>query len=385
MYILTITTIFTALATLTVILRLFTRFYLIKSPGFDDVLVVGATVCTVNLRGLSRGLQMKFGSHELIITNIVYYALVLVERKYGLGVPQTELSDETIQGQLYYLWLAIPFYNLSLILSKLSALCLFVRLFRSRFLVRTSYISMGFLVIVGLWMLCSGFFGCVPIHYFWTLSDQERKDHCMSMDVVWLFNAAVHIFSDVSSGLESEINSKAAVWSSLEANISIICVCLPPLHPLLSRVFSLCFLPQPLHSSPATRTHSHTTQLTERKPSIYDHYSNNNPDGGVWYNEIFTPGPTSYTASISKVNTKEEEPGNQDGIRVVRELRMQSDNVYHTPELRDLSPRRGGDLEMAEGASNRSVGNEGRSNPSIEWDLGDFEFPDYKERMNAPI
>jgi hypothetical protein len=25
------------------------------------------------------------------------------------------------------------------------------------------------------------------------------------------------------------------------------------------------------------------------------------------------------------------------------------------------------------------------SNPSIEWDLGDFEFPDYKERMNAPI
>ncbi|KAJ5357560.1 hypothetical protein N7541_004718 [Penicillium brevicompactum] len=411
MYILTITTIFTALATLTVILRLFTRFYLIKSPGFDDVLVVGAT-----------------------ITNIVYYALVLVERKYGLGVPQPELSDETIQGQLYYLWLAIPFYNLSLILSKLSALCLFVRLFRSRFLVRTSYISMGFLVIVGLWMLCSGFFGCVPIHYFWTLSDQERKDHCMSMDVVWLFNAAVHIFSDVvililpmpqlwklqiprqlklgiftvfglgicviatssvrlyyltdltvHGGNFTKINSKAAVWSSLEANISIICVCLPPLHPLLSRVFSLCFLPQPLHSSPATRTHSHTTQLTERKPSIYDHYSNNNPDGGVWYNEIFTPGPTSYTASISKVNTKEEEPGNQDGIRVVRELRMQSDNVYHTPELRDLSPRRGGDLEMAEGASNRSVGNEGRSNPSIEWDLGDFEFPDYKERMNAPI
>lgn len=24
-------------------------------------------------------------------------------------------------------------------------------------------------------------------------------------------------------------------------------------------------------------------------------------------------------------------------------------------------------------------------NTSIEWDLGDWEFPDYKERMNAPI
>lgn len=184
---------------------------------------------------------------------------------------------------------------------------------------------------------------------------------------------------------KSETNSKAALWSSLEANISIICVCLPAIHPLLSRVFSFCFLPQPLHSSPASRLHSHTTQLTERKPSIYDHYSNHNPDGGVWYNEIFTPGPTSYTASISKVNTKEEEAENQDGIRVVRELRMQSDTVFQTPGLMDVSPSgKGADLEMAEGASFRS-GNDGRSNPSIEWDLGDFEFPDYKERMNAPI
>lgn len=23
--------------------------------------------------------------------------------------------------------------------------------------------------------------------------------------------------------------------------------------------------------------------------------------------------------------------------------------------------------------------------PSVEFDLGDFEFPDYKERMNAPL
>ena len=82
MYILTITTIFTALATLTVILRLFTRFYLIKSPGFDDVLVVGATVCTVNLRGLSRGLQMKFGSHELIVNS--NNSLTCTDHKYRI-------------------------------------------------------------------------------------------------------------------------------------------------------------------------------------------------------------------------------------------------------------------------------------------------------------
>jgi hypothetical protein len=44
MYVLTISTIFTGLATLTVAIRLYTRFYLIKSPGVDDLLIFGALV-----------------------------------------------------------------------------------------------------------------------------------------------------------------------------------------------------------------------------------------------------------------------------------------------------------------------------------------------------
>ncbi|CAG8373214.1 unnamed protein product [Penicillium salamii] len=402
MHVLAITTVFVVLATLTVGLRLFTRFYLVKSPGLDDVFITAA-----------------------LAANLVYYALVLVQRNYGLGADDTSLSQDTIQGQLYvrrtspksrpqlthsqYLWIAIPFYNLALILAKISALLLFTRLFRSRLLVRASYAMIAFLVLAGLWMVFSGFFFCVPVHYFWTRKDGD--DHCLPQGPIWLLNAGIHIATDViililpmpaiwktqipkrlKAGIITvfglgvcviatssvrlyilnrtvnednftKTNAQASVWSSLEANISIICVCLPPIHPLLSRIFSYCFLPQPLHSSPASRAHSATTNLTERKPSIYDHSSH--PDGGVWYNELFTPGPTSYTASISKVNTREEE-GDRDGIRVVRELRMQSDTV---------------DLEMA-GLSNAG---ESRSNPSIEWDLGDFEFPDYKERMNAPI
>jgi hypothetical protein len=128
--------------------------------------------------------------------------------------------------------------------------------------------------------------------------------------------------------------------------------------------------------------------LTERKPSIYDHYNTNqNPDGGIWYNELFTPGPASYSASIAKDNSNEEDPGNEDGIRVVRELRMQSDSLDHTPAPRNSSlHNHPDDVEKGAGASNSSAGDGNtRSNPSIEWDLGDFEFPDYKERMNAPI
>jgi hypothetical protein len=79
---------------------------------------------------------------------------------------------------------------------------------------------------------------------------------------------------------------------------------------------------------------------------------------------------------------------NDHGIRVVRELRMQSDSVCTTP----IVPRGNGqDGYFAQRMSGSTcVGNDGvvsspRSQPSIEWDLGDYEFPDYQGRMNAPV
>lgn len=41
------------------------------------------------------------------------------------------------------------------------------------------------------------------------------------------------------------------------------------------------------------------------------------------------------------------------------------------------------DFEM--GLRRGSAAGTGGRKPSVEWDLGDFEFPDYKERMNAPL
>ena len=51
MYVLTISTIFTGLAALTVALRVYTRFRLIKSPGVDDLLILVALVCISNFGG----------------------------------------------------------------------------------------------------------------------------------------------------------------------------------------------------------------------------------------------------------------------------------------------------------------------------------------------
>ncbi|KAJ5692528.1 hypothetical protein N7462_001951 [Penicillium macrosclerotiorum] len=410
MKVLIVTTIFTSLAALFVAIRIWTRIGIVKSPGYDDLLIFAA-----------------------VLSSILFYAFILVERHYGLGVPVNLLPQHVIEGQLRYLWLSVPFYNLSLCLSKLSALVLYTRIFRNRRFLITTYLSMAFIIISGLWMVGSGFIFCVPVRAFWSLDHQYHISHCLPEGPIWFSNAGIQIFTDViililpmpllsrlnlptrqkaglmfvfglgifvvatSSARLYELstmvrgqdftrkNADAAVWSSLEANVSIICACMPPIHPLISRIFSFCFRPQPLHSSPASKLPSNTTHLaSSRKHSVHDQIMS--PDGGIFYNDIFFAGPGSYTASISNMNTNKEEPDtSRDGIKVVRELRMVSDTM--NPNL-DTAPNdiqdRDFELESGLGTSFASAGNASWS-PSIEWDLGDFEFPDYKERMNAPL
>lgn len=45
MYVVIVTSAFMGLAVLTVALRLYTRVYVVKAPGLDDLIIIGALVC----------------------------------------------------------------------------------------------------------------------------------------------------------------------------------------------------------------------------------------------------------------------------------------------------------------------------------------------------
>ncbi|KAF7714837.1 Uncharacterized protein PECH_000034 [Penicillium ucsense] len=414
-----IVSIFLVLAIIFVTARLWTRFRIVKAPGYDDLMIILALICAIALS-----------------------AMVFVELHYGLGKPGETLSKSSFQGHLFFLWLAIPLYNTSLILAKLSALIFLLRVFRARRFVIFTYGFMAVLTAAGLWMLFSSIFLCRPIHKFWDVSYPRDRGYCLPRQPIWYFNAGFQIASDmvilvmpmpmlwklhlpwrqkagiiavfgtgivviaisIARTLElrllflwdfSKNNGKAATWSSLEADVSIICACMAPMHPLLSRIFSWCFRPQPLHSSPATKTRSvsgTTAHLTSsRKHSIYDP---NCPDGGMQYQDYFFSGPGSYTASVSKIDTNEDALGHhggsdEDGIRVVRELRMVSD-VAPTPPILTPGWDQSRDIEMEAGfhfKSQAAQAADGINHHDFQYecDLGDFEFPDYKERMNAPV
>lgn len=74
MPLLAITTTFTAAATVFLLLRLYTRFLFVKSPGVDDCLMVAAMVWSHLLQSSGLGKLMPMGK----MADYVFYAFAVV-------------------------------------------------------------------------------------------------------------------------------------------------------------------------------------------------------------------------------------------------------------------------------------------------------------------
>jgi hypothetical protein len=237
---------------------------------------------------------------------------------------------------------------------------LYMRLFAStnkRFRILL-IVFLVFLVIVGLWTLFGTILICLPVRGFW---DHSVPATCRSFAVVWCLNAALQIVTDLvvvttpiptlarlrlptrqkfalilvfalgffvcamsiirlvriiqlvsgDSDEFSERNGPAATWSSIEANIAIICTCLPPIQPLLTRI-----CPRLLSSRPRPRDSQR--QREKELPSVYSFHLNN----------PFAVTSGNYSASITgNCSVNGDELQDTDGIQVVRELRWDLDHA----------------------------------------------------------
>ncbi|RDH23231.1 hypothetical protein M747DRAFT_338926 [Aspergillus niger ATCC 13496] len=259
MYALPVGIVFLCLATVTVALRLYTRLKLVRKPGWDDLLIV-----------LS------------LATDVVFFAFLVIEIQNGLAENEADLAPEVVRRQLKALWITIPLYNLTLTLTKLSLIFLYRRLFPTHTYRILLILTLIFVIITGLWMVLSTLIFCIPINAFW---DTSIPHTCLPEDVVWCLNAAFQITTDlilvvlplpILANLNlpkrqkaallvifalgffvcatsivrlstivhllrdpdfTSGNGLAATWSFVESNVAIICACLPPLRPLLVRIF----------------------------------------------------------------------------------------------------------------------------------------------------
>lgn len=184
-------------------------------------------------------------------------------------------------------WASVWMYNLSLTVTKISILVQYLRLFPTRRFRIVCYVVLGIVTAYGVWTLFGNIFICTPVEFFWNKSLPNGS--CLNQFTVWFTNAGVNIVQDfvilvlpmpvlrslsipkgqkralmvvfalggfvclisivrlqslvrISNSLDPTFdNPPAATFSAVEANVGIICACLPYMRPLLSTMFPTYF------------------------------------------------------------------------------------------------------------------------------------------------
>ncbi|KAL4955772.1 hypothetical protein BDW69DRAFT_204170 [Aspergillus filifer] len=217
---------------------------------------------------------------------------------------------------------------MSLTLTKAAIVFLYLRIFPTPQFIFAARIVLSVIAIYGLWTVISAFLNCLPVASFW---DSEVKGKCIPKAFLWFFNGGWNIATDLAililpipvlsrlrlpkrqrvgvilvfatggfacvtsmvrlnyltvathTSDPTRDNGPIALWSQIELNSGIICCCLPPLQPLVTR-----FFPRLLAST------SHSRDKQDRKRSApYDRSGDcSNPDrarqgrdelsGGQW-------------------------------------------------------------------------------------------------------
>lgn len=261
MHVLATTIPLTSLAAIAVVLRLYTRLHILKRLGYDDYTIIAA-----------------------LISSLVFLAFLVVEVNYGLGTPTSALSPTEFKDQLWALWWTILCYNLSLVLTKISILLLYLRIFpESRLIVVVKWV-LAVIIVYSIWIILSSILFCIPVRGFWDFSIHAR---CFPKKPVWMLSASLNIATDLTIFLLpmpvlttltlpwrqkigvvfifvvglfvciisiirltkilelaehldefSQLNNPTATWSSIESNLAILCACMPSLRPIYSQLTS---------------------------------------------------------------------------------------------------------------------------------------------------
>ncbi|KKK12094.1 hypothetical protein AOCH_000035 [Aspergillus ochraceoroseus] len=314
MYVLPVAITFVCVASVAVGLRLFTRIYLVCAPGWDDWILLLA-----------------------MITDYVFFAWIVVENHYGLGEHAHDLHPDELRSQLKALWITIPLYNLSLNLTKVSILLLYLRIFTTKTYRILLIAVLVFVICTGLWMVFSALLFCLPVQSFW---DPTIEHTCLSKPVVWSLNAALQIVTDLTIVLlpmpllatlripprqkiclmfvfALDDNGPAATWSFVESNVALVCASLPVLRPLLVRVFPHLML---------SRIRNSYCQREKRSQEPVMGWS---PFQGA--NTNYSASVTgNCSASVDGLESSSHRHPDTEGIQVVSELRWDMNSALNS-------------------------------------------------------
>ncbi|TVY83257.1 Satratoxin biosynthesis SC1 cluster protein [Lachnellula suecica] len=263
----TISTTFGVLSGFVVLLRIASKFLTHAEWGWDD-LAVGLTLAT----GIPTSVLVPHG----LTSN-------------GLGRDIWTVTPKEITEFLHVFYASEVLYFAQVALLKLALLFFFIRIFPARTLKRVIQGTIVFDLCFGIAFVFAALFQCNPVSFYWKNWDGEHTGTCVNSNVLAWSNAGISIALDAwmlaipisqLAGLQLHWKKKlgvslmfivgtfitiisivrlqslvhfsnsqnptwdnlaVGVWSSIEINVGIICVCLPNLRLLLLRMFPKVF------------------------------------------------------------------------------------------------------------------------------------------------
>ncbi|KFA59962.1 hypothetical protein S40285_08011 [Stachybotrys chlorohalonatus IBT 40285] len=272
----------------------------------DDVLIILITMQVFSTVVLLMRLCTRFAVQHLrlgaddwtIIVSwlflVAYTVNVCMQTEYGLGRHLADLPPDTNHAaslELFFYGEAL--YYITVSMTKVSILCLYLKLFPQRTYRLFTWTMMGFVLGTGLGCTIAGIFQCDPIYRAW---ETQVPGTCFNQVALFLANAGLNILQDViiyilpapmlwkvQLPLKQRIalifvfvvggfvvvtgiirldslrlasvsadptwdNYGSAIWSSIEANFGVICASLVHFKPLIAR-----FAPSMLGMSRSTK------------------------------------------------------------------------------------------------------------------------------------
>ncbi|KAF2178728.1 hypothetical protein K469DRAFT_675252 [Zopfia rhizophila CBS 207.26] len=278
--------VFAGLAVIAVLLRLWTRFFIVRCPGIEDYFIMLSMLCSI-------GLTVCIG----------------IQVEYGMGQHIWTLTPTDMRNSLKAFWASLIVYYLSLGLTKTSIILQYRRVFTTKKFHIFCWLVLSAVVAYTVWTIFGSIFACLPVQAFWT----REPANCINQFAMWFTNAGINILTDfviivlpmpvirslhlarrqrqalmcvfavggfvcvvsilrlqslvaISNSEDPTFdNPPAATWSSVEINVGIICSSLPCLRPLLAKC-----LPEMFSSSFQCSANS----ATPRSGSERGHQSN---------------------------------------------------------------------------------------------------------------
>lgn len=189
--------IFTLIAGLVVLGRVYARTFIAKQAGLDDVLIM--------LSG---------------VFSIIFCITIYKQTEFGMGKHAWQFPPSDKGTIVLWFWASIWIYYLCLGLTKLSILIQYLRIFPQVNFRRVCYGMVGVIIVWTLWATLSAIFTCFPAQVFWASADYFDDPRCMPRSIIWLV-----LVDGINYG---RITDRAQVYKRWDQHSHGLCHCFAP-------------------------------------------------------------------------------------------------------------------------------------------------------------